>query len=262
MYNRASADPDGKPWSERKRLLHWDEEQQKWVGPDVPDFEPTKSPHYRPDWAQAPQGHGRARRRLPVHHDRRRQIVGVHAVRPQGRAAAGALRAGRIAGPQSRFIAQQQNPVAKIWERDDNQLHAVADPRFPYALTTYRVTEHHSGGMPTRTTPVLAELQPENFAEISPELAHELGIANLDWVTLSTARGEVEVKALVTERLRPFQHRWRHRASGRHALAFRLGGIRDRRHRQCPDQRRRRPEYQHARSQGADLQSAPRTRAS
>ena len=104
----------------------------------------------------------------------------------------------------TRFIAQQRNPVAKIWERDDNKLHAVADPRFPYALTTYRVTEHHSGGLPTRTTPVLAELQPENFAEISPELAHELGIENLDWVTLSTARGEVEVKALVTERLRPF----------------------------------------------------------
>jgi formate dehydrogenase major subunit len=59
--------------------------------------------------------------------------------------------------------------------------------------------------LPTRTVPVTAELQPEAFAEISPELARELGIANLDWVTLSTARGEVEVKALVTERLRPFQ---------------------------------------------------------
>lgn len=52
---------------------------------------------------------------------------------------------------------------------------------------------------------MLAELQPENFAELSPELAAELGIANLDWVTLSTARGEVAVRALVTERLRPFQ---------------------------------------------------------
>ena len=56
MYNRASADPDGKPWSERKRLLHWDAAQEKWVGPDVPDFEPTKSPHYQPDWAKHPEG--------------------------------------------------------------------------------------------------------------------------------------------------------------------------------------------------------------
>ena len=99
------------------------------------------------------------------------------------------------------LYGQQDNPVAKIWERSDNRLHAVADPRFPYALTTYRLTEHHSGALPTRTIPVTAELQPEGFAEIAPELAAALGIANLDWVTLSTARGEVEVKALVTDRL-------------------------------------------------------------
>jgi formate dehydrogenase major subunit len=103
------------------------------------------------------------------------------------------------------FYGQQASPVAKVWERADNRLHAVADPRFPYALTTYRLTEHHAGGLPTRTIPVTAELQPEAFAEIAPELADALGIANLDWVTLSTARGEVEVKALVTERLRPFR---------------------------------------------------------
>jgi formate dehydrogenase major subunit len=53
--------------------------------------------------------------------------------------------------------------------------------------------------------PVTAELQPEAFAEISPELAELLGIRNLDWVTVSTLRGEVEVKALVTERVRPFR---------------------------------------------------------
>ena len=56
MYNRASADPDGRPWSERKRLLHWDEAEQKWVGPDVPDFEPAKSPQYQPDWTKRPEG--------------------------------------------------------------------------------------------------------------------------------------------------------------------------------------------------------------
>jgi formate dehydrogenase major subunit len=72
-------------------------------------------------------------------------------------------------------------------------------------LTTYRLTEHHSGGTPTRSVPVTAELQPEGFAEIPPELADELGIANLDWVVLSTARGEVETRALVTRRLRPFR---------------------------------------------------------
>ncbi len=98
---------------------------------------------------------------------------------------------------------QQSNPVAKRWERDDNPLQPVGDPRFPHVLTTYRLTEHHSGGTPTRFVPHTAELQPEGFAEIPPELAAELGIRNLDWVVLSTSRGEVETKALVTQRLRP-----------------------------------------------------------
>jgi formate dehydrogenase major subunit len=99
---------------------------------------------------------------------------------------------------------QQSNPVAKKWERGDNLFHDPGDRRYPYALTTYRLTEHHAGGSPTRSVPSTAELQPEGFAEIPPELAHELGIGNLDWVVLSTARGEIETKALVTERLRPF----------------------------------------------------------
>ena len=49
LYNRASADPDGKPWSERKRYLWWDADQQRWVGPDVPDFPVDRAPHARPD---------------------------------------------------------------------------------------------------------------------------------------------------------------------------------------------------------------------
>ena len=48
LYNRASADPQGRPWSERKRYVEWDEAQQRWVGPDVPDFEVDKPPSYRP----------------------------------------------------------------------------------------------------------------------------------------------------------------------------------------------------------------------
>src|SRR5689334_13788481 len=203
MYNRASADPDGNPWSERKRLLHWDQAQEKWVGPDVPDFEPTKSPHYQPDWAKDPKGMDALGGDCPfiMIADGKLSVFTPSGLKDAPLPSHYEPVESPIHNP---FYTQQQNPVAKIWERTDNPLHAVADPHFPYALTTYRVTEHHSGGLPTRTTPVLAELQPENFAEISPELAGELGINNLDWVTLSTARGEVEVKALVTERLRPF----------------------------------------------------------
>jgi formate dehydrogenase major subunit len=100
---------------------------------------------------------------------------------------------------------QQSNPVAKVWERADNRLHPVADPRHPHVLTTYRLTEHHTGGTQTRAIPSTAELQPEGFAEIPPELAREHGIRTLDWIVLSTARGEVETRALVTGRLQPFR---------------------------------------------------------
>ena len=66
------------------------------------------------------------------------------------------------------MYAQQDNPVAKKWERPDNPYHAVGDPRYPYVITTYRLTEHHSGGIPTRFVPSTAELQPEAFVELSP----------------------------------------------------------------------------------------------
>src|SRR5580692_6108384 len=48
LYNRASADPDGKPWSERKALVWWDEEHAKWTGHDIPDFVGDRPPSYRP----------------------------------------------------------------------------------------------------------------------------------------------------------------------------------------------------------------------
>src|SRR3989475_3454492 len=48
LYNRASADPDGKPWSERKRYVWWDAAQSRWTGHDVPDFVADRAPSYRP----------------------------------------------------------------------------------------------------------------------------------------------------------------------------------------------------------------------
>ncbi|MBA3532035.1 MAG: formate dehydrogenase, partial [Ardenticatenales bacterium] len=98
---------------------------------------------------------------------------------------------------------QATSPVAPSFQRPDNRYHELGDPRFPYVITTYRLTEHHTAGGMSRWIPWLAELQPEGFVEISPELAAELGINNRDWVTLSTLRGATETRALVTERLQP-----------------------------------------------------------
>jgi formate dehydrogenase major subunit len=100
----------------------------------------------------------------------------------------------------------QYNPVADKKERPDNP-YAVAtgDKRFPYVATTYRMTEHHTAGGMTRQLSRLAELQPEMFCEISPELANQLGVVNGDWVTITSPRGIISVKALVTTRVQPLQ---------------------------------------------------------
>src|SRR5262249_7687360 len=104
---------------------------------------------------------------------------------------------------QNPFYKQQNNPTMKHWKVSGNELAAVADPKYPYVITTYRLTEHHLSGTMSRWVPWLAELQPELFIELSPELAGEKGIANLDWVKVSTPRGQIRAKALVTRRMRP-----------------------------------------------------------
>jgi formate dehydrogenase major subunit len=209
MYNRASADPSGAPWSARKRYMHWDPRggpkgKGGWAGPDNPDISVDRAPDYEPDWSQPQTGVDAHDGRSPfmMSSDGKGWIFV-----PSG------LKDGPlpthyepIESPvKNPLYGQQDNPVTKKWEREDNPYHAVDDPRYPYVMTTYRLTEHHSGGIPTRLVPSTAELQPEGFVEIAPELADTLGIRNLDWVVVSTARGEVEAKALVTDRMRPLE---------------------------------------------------------
>lgn len=199
MYNRASADLQGKPWSERKRWIWWD--GQQWTGYDVPDF-PVNKP---PDAPANPEGLG-----LDAHGGNAPFIM-----KPDG---VGWLYVpnGLVDGPlpthyepaesavHNPLYQQQTSPVLKYWERDDNQLAKVGDPRYPYIISTYRLTEHYLAGAMSRWQPWLTELQPELFIELSPELAAEKAIQNLNWVKISTPRGEIRAKALVTRRLRPF----------------------------------------------------------
>jgi formate dehydrogenase major subunit len=203
LYNRASADPEGKPWSERKKFVWWDAEQKKWTGFDVPDFPVAKDPAYRaPDGATGIDAHDGTAPFIMQEYGVA-EIFGVQ---------------GTVDGPfpthyepRESPVANllypncQVNPVLKEWRRRDNPYHAVGDDGFPYVVTTYRVTEHHLTGVMSRWSPWLAELQPEAFCEISPELAVERGIRNGEYVTVSTARGEVELKALVTGRMQPFR---------------------------------------------------------
>ncbi len=202
MYNRASADLDGKPWSEKKKLVWWNPEAAQWEGTDEPDFEKKKRPDYVPDWSKQPAGMDALSGADPfiMIADGRSSLFVPSGLKDAPLPA----HYEPVESPvKNALYAQQDNPTAKKWATGDNRYHAVGDPRFPYSLTTYRLTEHHSGGTPTRSVSHTAELQPESFAEVPPELASELGIENLDWVVLSTARGEIETRALVTRRLRP-----------------------------------------------------------
>jgi formate dehydrogenase major subunit len=200
LYNRASADPDGKPWSERKKYIYWDEAAAKWVGADVPDFPVGKSPH-----AAAKPGAGA----LDAHSGSDPFIM-----QTDGRAALfvpGALKDGPLpthyepmeSVVQNLVYGQQSNPTLREWERNDNRYNTPASPDFPYILTTYRITEQ--SGIMTRYVPWLAELQPALFAEIDPELAVERYLRNGDWVTISTNVGEIEARALVSGRMRPLR---------------------------------------------------------
>ncbi len=204
MYNRASADPEGRPWSERKRYVWWDAAEKHWEGYDEVEFILDRPPDYQPDWSQNPLGMAALDGASPfiMISDGKASIYV-----PQG------LKDGPLPAHYepvespvfNAMYAQQDNPAAKKWDREDNRYHLIADPRYPYAITTYRLTEHHSGAIPTRYVPALAELQPEGFAEIPVELANQLGIETLDWVVISTARDSIETRALVTGRLRPLE---------------------------------------------------------
>jgi formate dehydrogenase major subunit len=199
LYNRASARPDGQPWSERKKLVWWDEAARKWTGLDNPDFTPDKPPSYEPPTGSIGDAcHGGAE---------------PFAMQYDGR---GWLWApmGLVDGPlpahyeplespvRNDFYGQQSNPAADKRERPDNPWASSPDPRFPHVLTTYRLTEHHTAGGMSRTLSHLAELQPALFCEISLALAAATGVTNGDTVRISTARGSIRARALVTTRMR------------------------------------------------------------
>ncbi|MEO3870267.1 formate dehydrogenase [Nonomuraea sp. B12E4] len=202
LYNRASARPDGRPWSERKKLVWWDADAGRWTGFDVPDFELGKSPDYRPPptargvealsgidpfimqadgkgWLFAPAGVVDGP--LPTHYE------------PQD---------SPVANP---LYGHQRNPARKLYPHEANRYHpSGSEPGatvYPYVVTTYRLTEHFTAGGMSRRTPYLAELQPEMFCEVSPELAAERGLVHGDWATIITARNAIEARVMVTDRI-------------------------------------------------------------
>ena len=151
------------------------------------------------------EGAGRDRRHRPVHHAERRQGLAVRAGRawPTGRCRRTTSRPSRRCA--NALYGVQSNPAKEEIEAPYNRTNPSVDDVYPYVFTTYRLTEHHTAGAMSRTLPYLAELQPEFFVEVSPQLAEERGLENGGWATVVTARAAVEARVLVTERIRPLK---------------------------------------------------------
>jgi formate dehydrogenase major subunit len=206
LYNRASADPQGRPWSERKALVWWDADKKEWTGHDTPDFEKTKPPDYRPDqdavgpaalngddafimqsdgkaWLFASTG--MADGPLPTHYEPHESPA------------------------RNLLYGQQGSPVRRVYGRADNPSNPSPPEAhgevFPFVFTTARLTEHHTAGGMSRLLPYLSELQPALFVEISPELATERGLHHLDWAHVITSRSAVDARVFVTDRMAPLR---------------------------------------------------------
>jgi formate dehydrogenase major subunit len=204
LYNRASASPDGRPWSERKKYVWWDDDEGKWTGLDVPDFKEDKRPDYEPpEDAKAEAAH-RGDEPFIMQADGRGWLF---------------VPSGLTDGPfpthyephespfENLLYGQQANPARQQYERPDNPYNPSAGQAgadvFPFVMTTYRLTEHHTAGGMSRTLSYLSELQPEMFCEVSPELASERGLTNGGWATIVTTRTAIEARVMVTSRIAP-----------------------------------------------------------
>ena len=181
IYNRASADLDGKPWDPTRRLIEWD--GAKWTGLDVPDIAPTAKPRDVMPFIMNAEGVSRLFTRgmmrdgpFPAHYE-------------------------PFESPVTNLVAPriQGNPVARVFRGDMEQFGDARE--FPYAATSYRLTEHFHYW--SKHSHANAVVQPEFFVEISEELAREKGVQQGGWVRVFSKRGSVKARALVTKRIRP-----------------------------------------------------------
>jgi formate dehydrogenase major subunit len=185
LYNRASCDVDGKPWDPSRRQVWWNEDTQKWVGNDVPDFKADSKPkdHMGP-FIMNPEGVGRifaplsafADGPFPEHYEPIESPI----VNPL-------------------HAEQSTNPMVTRFKDPDDKFGTTMDG-FNVVCTTFRLTEHYHYW--TKNNPMNVQLVPEPFIEMAAEMADEMGIRGGEHVKVSSARGEYIAKAMVTKRIK------------------------------------------------------------
>jgi len=187
LYNRASCNPEGKPWDPERKQVWWNESTQLWAGVDVPDFKPDSHPkdHMGP-FIMNPEGVGRlfapigvlADGPFPEHYEPFESPT-----------------------PNLLHPDQSNNPIVKRFKTPYDKLGKPDE--FSIVCTTYRLTEHYHYW--TKNNPMNVQLIPEPFVEIPEELADEKGIRGTDTIKVISARGTYIAKAFVTKRLKPMQ---------------------------------------------------------
>lgn len=185
LYNRASADKDGKPWDPSRKYLAWN--GKSWAGgADVPDMRPDAAPEQgvgafimNPEGVARFHAVGMNEGPFPEHYEPFETPVGVNLMCPTNPKAV-------------------SNPAARVYKGD---LEAFGKKEeFPYAATTYRLTEHmHFWTKHARSSAIV---QPAPFVEIGEELAKEKGIKQGDKVKVRSNRGEVVAACVVTKRMK------------------------------------------------------------
>ena len=183
LYNRASTHPDGSPWDKSRILVEWNGD--KWVGPDVPDFNAKLPPSKNASpFIMQPEGVGRlfaldkmAEGPFPEHYEPFETPIGTN--------------------PLHKNVIS--NPAARLFKDDAAQLGTKED--YPFVGTTYRLTEHFHTW--TSHSHFNAVLQPEQFVEIGVGLAEEKGIKNADMIRVTSKRGSIVAKAYVSKRIMP-----------------------------------------------------------
>jgi formate dehydrogenase major subunit len=182
LYNRASVDLTGKPYAPNKAVINWTGDKTKWQG-DVPDggWKPGTKHAFimRKHGFGQIYGPGRQEGPFPEHYEPLECPIAKHP-----------------------FSSQLHNPTAYQIASEEK---AVANPKYPYVGTTYRVTEHWQTGLMTRYQGWLIETEPQLFCEISEELAKKENIANGETVNVSSLRGKLKCVAIVTKRIKPYK---------------------------------------------------------
>jgi formate dehydrogenase major subunit len=202
IYNRASVDPNGKPWDLKRPVI-------TWVPPDAATGKPGAWAGDIPDGPAPP---------LAMEKDGKLPFI----MKPLG--VGSIFGSGLGDGPFPEHYEPLESPlpenpmskkhrvnptlpVAKLQARakDPNFLFSFDHEKYPIVATTYRLSEHWQTGVMTRPVPALLEMQPQMFVEMSLELAEDKGIGNGDMVEVTSARGRITCPAMVTDRIRTME---------------------------------------------------------